>query len=55
MVRNVLKCLDHETLGSVVFPNWFDEFSRSTEWYLYADSDGICFALLANVICIFFI
>ena len=55
MVKNVWGLLDHETLKPGVFPKWFDELSRLIECYLDADSDGITFALIANIICIFFI
>ena len=53
MVKNGWGLLDHETLKSGVFPKWFDELSRLIEWYLDADSDGIIFGLIANILCTF--
>ena len=44
---------DHGTLKSGVSYKWFNEFSRLTEWILHADSDGIIFGLMANLLCIF--
>ena len=53
MVKNGWNLLHHETLKSGVFPKWFDELSRLIEWYLDADSDGIIFGLIANILCTF--
>ena len=41
------------TLKSGAFHIWFDESSRLTEWFLYADSDSIIFGLTTNLLCIF--
>ena len=53
MVKNGWDLLDHKTLKLDVFSKWFEELSRLIEWYLDADSDGIIFGLIANILCTF--
>ena len=53
MVKNRWGITDYGTHKSGVSHNWFDELSRLIEWYLLADSDGIVFVLMANLLCIF--
>ena len=36
----IISSRDLGTLKSGVSHKWFDELSRSTEWYLYTESDG---------------
>ena len=45
MVKNGRGLIDHGTLKSGASHKSFDEFSRLTDWFLYADSDGIIFSL----------
>ena len=40
-------------LKSGVSHKWFDDLSRSTEWFLCTDSDGMIFGLISNQLCIF--
>ena len=42
--------IDHGTFKSGVSQKWFDELSRLTEWFLYADRDGIIFGLKTNLL-----
>ena len=53
MVKNEWGLIDHGTLKLGVFHKWFDELSILIEWFLHADSDGIIFSLMANLLCIF--
>ena len=53
MVKNRWGIADYGTHKSGVSHNWFDELSRLIEWCLLADSDGIVFVLMANLLCIF--
>ena len=50
MVKNGWDFLIQETLKSGLFPKWLDELSRLTEWYLDANSDGIIFVLIVNIL-----
>ena len=52
MVKNGRHLLDHGSLKSGVSHKWFDELSRSTEWFLHADSEGITFGLATYLLCI---
>ena len=53
MVKNGWGIIDHGTLKSGVSHKLFDELSRLIEWFLLADSDGIMFGLMANLLWIF--
>ena len=53
MVKNEWGLIDHGALKLGVFHKWFDELSIVIEWFLHADSDGIIFSLMANLLCIF--
>ena len=53
MVKNDEDLIHHGTLKLGVYHKWFDELSIFFEWLLHADSDGIIFALMTNLLCIF--
>ena len=53
IVKNEWGLIDHGTLKSGVSHKWFDKLSRLMEWFLHADSDGIIFGLMVNLLYIF--
>ena len=53
MVKNGRVRIDHGTLKSSVSHKWFDKLSKLIKWFLHADSDGIIFGLMANLLCVF--
>ena len=52
MFKNRRDLIDHGTLKSGVSHNWFDELNRSIKWFFHADSDGISFSLMVNLLCV---
>ena len=53
MVKNRRGLIYHETLKTGVPHKWFDKLCRLIEWFLHADSHGIIFGVMANLLCIF--
>ena len=53
IIKNECGHLDHETLNSSVWHNWFNELSRFIEWNLNADGDGLILVWLPNKLYIF--
>ena len=52
MFKNRRDLIDHGTLKSGVSQNWFDELNRLIKWFFHADSDGISFSLMVNLLCV---
>ena len=53
MISNGQDLIYHGTFKSVVSFKWFDEFSRSIEWILHPNSNGMIFGLKNSLLCIF--